>query len=85
MKIKTIPLNKSEKERYGKDNIFNNQINWMNSKEAAEYLRISENNLRVKVSRGEVPVSGKLGRTLRFRREELDKLLEAPIKGVSND
>jgi excisionase family DNA binding protein len=48
---------------------------WLNSKEAADYLSISVENLRVKVSRGEVPVNGKLGRTLRFRREELDRLL----------
>ena len=58
---------------------FDNLI-WLNSREAAEYLRISENNLRVKVSRGEVPVHGRLGRSLRFRRDELDKLLETPNK-----
>lgn len=52
---------------------------WLNSKEAAEYLRISENNLRTKVSRGEVPVSGRLGRSLRFKREELDRLLESSL------
>lgn len=60
--------------------LFNNQI-WMNSKEAAEYLRISVENLRVKVSRGEIPVHGRLGRSLRFRREELDKMLESSITG----
>lgn len=65
--------------------LFDNQITWFNSKEAAEYLRISENNLRVKISRGEIPVSGRLGRTLRFKREELDKLLESPLKGETND
>ena len=58
---------------------FDNLI-WLNSKEASEYLRISENNLRVKVSRGEIPVDGRLGRSLRFRRDELDKLLETPNK-----
>ena len=61
------------------DRLFDNLI-WLNSKEAAEYLRISENNLRVKVSRGEIPVHGRLGRSLRFRRDELDKLLETPYK-----
>ena len=59
--------------------LFYNLI-WLNSKEAAEYLRISENNLRAKVSRGEIPVNGRLGRSLRFRRDELDKLLETPQK-----
>ena len=49
--------------------------NWLNTREAAEYLRISPNNLRVKVSRGEIQVDGRLGRTLRFRREKLDEFL----------
>jgi excisionase family DNA binding protein len=57
----------------------------LNTQEAADYLRISVANLRVKVSRGEVPINGKLGRTLRFKREELDKLLESSINGDSND
>lgn len=65
---------------------FNIQIVWLDSKEAAEYLRISVENLRVKVSRGEIQVNGRLGRTWRFRREELDKLLEASVfKGALND
>jgi excisionase family DNA binding protein len=59
---------------------FNNRIVWLNSKEAAEYLRISVGNLRVKVSRGEISISGRLGRSLRFRREELDKLLVSSKK-----
>lgn len=61
--------------------LFNNQIVWLDSKEAAQYLRISAANLRVKVSRGEILVNGRLGRTLRFRREELDRLLEVSSKG----
>lgn len=60
--------------------IFDNRI-WLNSKEAADYLRISVGNLRVKVHRGEIQVHGRLGKTWRFRREELDKLLETSIKG----
>lgn len=62
-----------------KNKIFNNQI-WLNSKEAASYLRISVNNLRVKVYRGEILINGRLGRTWRFKRKELDKLLESNIK-----
>lgn len=63
---------------------FDNQ-KWMNTKEAAEYLRISENNLRVKISRGEIPVHGRLGRNWRFRRDRLDELLNSPEQGVFND
>jgi excisionase family DNA binding protein len=64
--------------------LFDNQ-KWMNTKEAAEYLRISENNLRVKISRGEIPVHGRLGRNWRFRRDRLDELLNSPERGVFND
>jgi excisionase family DNA binding protein len=52
---------------------------WLTTKEAAQHLRISENNLRVKVHRGEVHISGKLGNRLRFRRSELDRLLEGSL------
>ncbi len=62
--------------------LFENQIPWMSSKEAAEYLRITPENLHVKVSKGIVPVGGRLGRSLRFRRDDLDRLLETPIQGA---
>ena len=78
---KNLDLN--ENKEYSNKLIFNNRIVWLDSKEAAEYLRISVNNLRVKVSRGEIPIHGKLGRTWRFRREELDRLLETPTYGGS--
>jgi excisionase family DNA binding protein len=52
---------------------------WLTTKEAAQYLRISQNNLRVKVHRGDVAISGRLGNRLRFRRSELDKLLEGNL------
>lgn len=72
----TKHLQDEEKLNYNSDLFFNKTIVWFDSKEAAEYLRISVENLRVKVSRGEIPVHGRLGRSLRFRREELDKLLK---------
>ena len=58
---------------------------WMTTKEAAAYLRLSENNLRTKISRGQLKVHGKIGKSWRFRRDELDKLLSNPIKGIFND
>lgn len=67
------------------DKLFNNQKAWLNSKEAAEYLSISVENLRVKISRGQIRPDGKLGRTLRFSKEKLDQLIKAPFKEFSND
>ncbi len=64
---------------------FKNRIEWLTTTEAAEYLRISENNLRVKVSRGEIEVHGRLGSRWRFRRDKLEELLNSPDKGVFND
>lgn len=58
---------------------FKNLI-WLNTKEAAEYLRITPNNLRVMVCRGTV-TSYKLSNRNRFKKVELDKLIESSIKG----
>jgi len=57
-----------------------NGFYWLDTKQAARYLCISEGNLRTKVSRGEVPVHGKLGRNNRFDRNELDKLIRKKTK-----
>lgn len=67
--------------------LFDNRISeWMTTKEAAAYLRISEGNLRTKVSRGQIPVHGRLGGSWRFHKEKLDKLLNDPNnKGLNND
>lgn len=48
---------------------------WMDSIEASTYLRISIGSLRNMVSFGHIK-SYKLGRRLRFKREELDKAME---------
>lgn len=58
---------------------------WMNTKEAAEYLRISENCLRVKISRGQIKAHGRLGKSLRFNKRKLDSYLNNPNQGVFND
>lgn len=54
--------------------LFDNLI-WLNTKEAAFYLRISENNLRVKVNRRQV-IAQRLNGRLRFKKASLDRLLE---------
>ncbi len=58
--------------------LFENLI-WLNSKEAAEYLRVSCGALRLLVYRGVIKPY-KLGRSSRFKRSELDRLLESSIK-----
>ena len=53
---------------------------WMNTQEAARYLRISPGALRNQVHRGEVPFY-KFRRSLRFKRTELDRLIESTRRG----
>ncbi len=62
-----------------KQMFFNNLI-WMTTNEAAEYLRVTPNNLRTMVYRGVVKTY-KLNNRNRFKKEELDKLIESSLKG----
>jgi excisionase family DNA binding protein len=56
-------------------------LTWLTSNEAAEYLRLpSVGILRVLVCQRKVPFH-KLGRNLRFKRGDLDRLLEASRNG----
>ena len=61
---------------------FDNLI-WLNTKEASEYLRISIGSLKNFVYRG-VITPRKLGRLNRFRKDELDRLLESSQLGGRN-
>jgi excisionase family DNA binding protein len=56
----------------------------MNSAEAAQYLRVSRKRLQNMVSQGMVPYS-KLGRSNRFFRSQLDKLLTKQRRGPIYD
>jgi len=51
-------------------------LTWLNSKEAASYLRKTRNALHIMVNRGYVRPR-KFRRRLYFRRIELDRLLES--------
>lgn len=59
--------------------LFHNRI-WLRTDEAAKYLGISEENLRTKVSRGQILPDGRLGKNLRFKKGSLDEQLEASMK-----
>lgn len=63
-------LDKSESQ------IFQNRIGceWLSSKEAANYLGISENAIRIMVYRRQIKFS-KFGRRLRFRLRDLKSLM----------
>lgn len=52
---------------YVGNKFFENRIEreWLSTEEAAHYLRLSENALRIMVCRGQIPV-GRFGRRLRF-------------------
>ena len=74
-----------ERLEQGSNLLFDNRIEWMTTKEAANYLKVSESNLRAKVSRGQIQVHGRLGKCWRFRRDKLDELLNSPNQGLFND
>ncbi len=50
--------------------LFDKKI-WMNTSEAAEYLRISVNSLRLRVWKGQIQAH-KFNRLLRFKKADLD-------------
>lgn len=56
------------------------KIEWLNSFEAAEYLRLSVKALRNKTSNGQIPFH-KFGRLNRYRKDELDSLLLSNKRG----
>ena len=58
----------------GSDQLFDNLI-WLNSKEAATYLRRSVGQLRNMVYRGQIKAKKHLGK-LYFKRRELYELIE---------
>lgn len=57
--------------------IFENQVEreWLSTQEAAQYLAVSENALRIMVHRGHVPAY-RLGRRLRFKISDCQALFE---------
>ena len=61
--------------------LFDN-LYWMDSRDAADYLRITANALRVMVCKGKLKAY-KLGRRLRFRKQDLD-LLFMPLTTEAN-
>ncbi len=59
---------------------FFDNLTWMTTSEAAQYLRISPGALRVMVCRRKI-LSRRLGSRLRFKKSELDRLLDSSNLG----
>jgi excisionase family DNA binding protein len=57
------------------------KLTWMTTKEAAIYLRVTANNLKVMVCRGIVRPY-KLNNRNRFQKDELDKLIKSSLKDI---
>lgn len=64
----------------GVQKTFLNDLKWLSTKEAAEYLRVSVGSMKNLVYRGIIRPR-KLGRLNRFKRADLDRLLEASFQG----
>ena len=64
--------------------LFDNLKTWMTTKQAAEYLCISTQALRNRVCRGEIHSYTFGKRSLRFKKSELDELIEASKNNWSN-
>ena len=60
----------------GPDELAFDQLTWLNSEEAAKYLRKTANALRIMVCRGYLRPR-RFRRRLYFRKVELDRLLES--------
>jgi len=74
LKNKGVESNRNDRQDQKK---FFENLTWLTSNEAADYLRLpSVGALRVLVCKRRLPFH-KLGRSLRFKRVELDRLLEA--------
>lgn len=62
------------------ENLIFDNLNWLNTKEAADYLRLSEQALRTMTSNGKVPFY-KLGSRNRYCRDDLDQILLSNKRG----
>lgn len=59
-----------------KDSTFFENLIWLNTKEAAEYLRTTPRQIRKWVYQGKIQAYRLLGKSLRFKKHELDLLFK---------
>jgi len=58
--------------------VTNVTLTWMTTNEAAEYLRTTPKQIRNWVYQGKIKPYKLLGRSLRFRRSDLDSVISSP-------
>lgn len=75
-----MTTDQSHQERFNLPENGRVPLEWLSTADAAKYLSISENALRIQVFRGQIK-SYKLGRQLRFRLDELrQKITNSQIR-----
>lgn len=78
--IPRIRSSGSDKELLSSSKEFFENSRWFKTTEAAEYLRTSPKQIRKWVYQGKIRAYKLLGKSLRFRKSELDLLLEGGQK-----
>ena len=63
---------------------FFDRLKWINTKEAALYLRVSVGQIRNMVWRGQLP-SYRMSNRLRFLKTDLDKVVMSPLERRNHD
>lgn len=77
----TSTLNYNESDSKIFDIQIGNENDWLNTSEAAKYLKISKQSLLNRVSFGKV-IYYKFGRSNRYRKSDLERLLLKTKRGV---
>jgi excisionase family DNA binding protein len=74
------PVNTNAKDSRTESKFFDNSSEWLTTREAAIFLRISAKALLNLCSQGKIP-HYKFGRSNRYRKSELEKVLLAQPRG----
>ena len=69
---------KNKCSQLNKTDLFFENLIWLSTKEAAEYLRITVGALKNRIYRGEI-LPKKFGRLNRFRKKDLDRLIDSQL------
>lgn len=83
MKNVMLPASVAKSQMPGhNDDLLFEKLIWLNSNEAAQYLRVTNGALRLMIYRG-ILRPHKLGRRNRFKKDDLERLIESPYSKES--